>query len=93
MWSLEIARGQHIQRSGGGADGVLTNPDRENLRYTLRFEFKASDNEVEYEALIVTTRITGKKEREDRRSLISRNYVEIWFFPQILNPKEIRVLH
>ena len=37
---------------GAGAGIVLTNPDREKLKYTLRFEFKVSNNEAEYEALI-----------------------------------------
>ena len=33
---------------GAGAGVVLTNPDREKLRYSLGFEFKASNNEAEY---------------------------------------------
>ena len=32
----------HQMLEGVGADVVLTNPDREKLRYALRFEFKAS---------------------------------------------------
>ena len=39
---------------------MLTNPDREKLRYALRFEFKASNNEAEYEALIVGLELANK---------------------------------
>ena len=45
---------------GAGAGVVLTNPDREKLRYALRFESKASNNEVEYEALIVSLELANK---------------------------------
>ena len=45
---------------GAGAGVVLTNPDREKLRYALRFEFKASNNEAEYEALIVGLELANK---------------------------------
>ena len=51
VWDLHVDRASNAQ--GASAGVVLTNPDREMLRYTLRFEFKASNNEVEYEALIV----------------------------------------
>ena len=45
---------------GAGAGVVLTNPDKEKLRYALRFEFKASNNEAEYEALIVGLELANK---------------------------------
>ena len=45
---------------GASAGVVLTNPDREKLRYALRFEFKASNNEAEYEALIVGLELANK---------------------------------
>ncbi|GJS81625.1 reverse transcriptase domain-containing protein [Tanacetum coccineum] len=44
-------------RYGSGAGLILTNPEGEEFTYTLRFEFDASNNEAEYEALIVGLRI------------------------------------
>ena len=52
----------HQMPMGAGAGVLLTNPDREILRYALRFEFKASNNEVEYEALIVGLKLANKLE-------------------------------
>ncbi|GKD89334.1 reverse transcriptase domain-containing protein [Tanacetum coccineum] len=37
---------------GFGAGLVLTDPDRQEITYALRFNFKTSNNEAEYEALI-----------------------------------------
>nr|GFB57910.1 hypothetical protein [Tanacetum cinerariifolium] len=42
---------------GSGAGLILTNPDGIEFTYTLRFQFVASNNEAEYEALIVGLRI------------------------------------
>ncbi|GAV77283.1 RVT_3 domain-containing protein [Cephalotus follicularis] len=38
--------------SGSGAGLVLTSPDGWTLEYALRFGFKATNNEVEWEAII-----------------------------------------
>nr|GEU67330.1 reverse transcriptase domain-containing protein [Tanacetum cinerariifolium] len=38
---------------GSGAGLILTNPDGIEFTYALRFQFAASNNEAEYEALIV----------------------------------------
>nr|GFA34923.1 reverse transcriptase domain-containing protein [Tanacetum cinerariifolium] len=38
---------------GSGAGLILTNPDGVEFTYALRFQFAASNNEAEYEALIV----------------------------------------
>ena len=40
-------------RVGSGTDLVLIGPHGAKVLYALKFEFKASNNEVEYEALIV----------------------------------------
>nr|GEV88459.1 reverse transcriptase domain-containing protein [Tanacetum cinerariifolium] len=40
---------------GSGAGLILTNPDGIEFTYALRFQFAASNNEVEYEALIAGT--------------------------------------
>ncbi|KAL0350789.1 UNVERIFIED_CONTAM: hypothetical protein Sradi_4228100, partial [Sesamum radiatum] len=37
-----------------GAGVILTSPQGDELQYALRFEFKASNNETEYEALIAS---------------------------------------
>nr|GEZ43241.1 reverse transcriptase domain-containing protein [Tanacetum cinerariifolium] len=42
---------------GSGAGLILTNPDEVKFTYALRFQFTASNNEAEYEALIVGLRI------------------------------------
>ncbi|GKC08383.1 reverse transcriptase domain-containing protein [Tanacetum coccineum] len=42
---------------GSGAGLILTSPEGEELTYALRFEFDASNNEAEYEALIAGLRI------------------------------------
>ena len=38
---------------GSGAGMILTSLDMIDVGYTLRFSFQASNNEVEYEAIIV----------------------------------------
>nr|GFD41653.1 reverse transcriptase domain-containing protein [Tanacetum cinerariifolium] len=43
---------------GSGAGLILTNPDGIEFTYALRFQFAASNNEAEYEALIAGLRIT-----------------------------------
>nr|GEZ65901.1 reverse transcriptase domain-containing protein [Tanacetum cinerariifolium] len=43
---------------GSGAGLILTNPDGVEFTYALRFQFAASNNEAEYEALIAGLRIT-----------------------------------
>ncbi|GJW64174.1 reverse transcriptase domain-containing protein [Tanacetum coccineum] len=42
---------------GSGAGLILTIPERTEFTYALRFQFTASNNEAEYEALIVGLRI------------------------------------
>nr|GEZ78320.1 reverse transcriptase domain-containing protein [Tanacetum cinerariifolium] len=42
---------------GSGAGLILTNPDGVEFTYALRFQFAASNNEAEYEALIAGLRI------------------------------------
>ncbi|GKF15374.1 reverse transcriptase domain-containing protein [Tanacetum coccineum] len=42
---------------GSGAGLILTNPERMEFTYALRFRFDAINNEVEYEALIAGLRI------------------------------------
>ena len=37
---------------GSGVELILTSPDRINIEYAQRFDFKVSNNEAEYEAVI-----------------------------------------
>ncbi|XP_071900977.1 uncharacterized protein [Coffea arabica] len=45
-------------KEGSGAGLLLTSPTGEELTYALRFDFPASNNEAEYEALLTGLRIT-----------------------------------
>nr|GEV35944.1 reverse transcriptase domain-containing protein [Tanacetum cinerariifolium] len=45
---------------GSGARLILTNPERIGFTYALRFQFEASNNEAEYEALIAGLRIAAQ---------------------------------
>nr|GEY09991.1 reverse transcriptase domain-containing protein [Tanacetum cinerariifolium] len=47
----------NASQDGSGAWLILTNPDRVEFTYALRFQFAASNNEAEYEALIADLRI------------------------------------
>ncbi|GJT73748.1 reverse transcriptase domain-containing protein [Tanacetum coccineum] len=45
---------------GSGAGLILTNPEGMEFTYALRFEFSATNNEAEYEALIAGLRIAAR---------------------------------
>ncbi|GKG03523.1 reverse transcriptase domain-containing protein, partial [Tanacetum coccineum] len=49
-WTLFMDGSSCIDGSGAGL--ILTNPEGTEFTYTLRFQFTASNNEAEYEALI-----------------------------------------
>ncbi|GAV69259.1 hypothetical protein CFOL_v3_12760 [Cephalotus follicularis] len=51
LWKLSVDGSSCV--SGSGAGLVLTCPDGWTLEYVLRFGFKATNNEAEWEALIV----------------------------------------
>ena len=50
VWNLRIDGSSNVNRSG--ASIVLESPIGEKVRYALRLQFSATNNEVEYEALI-----------------------------------------
>ncbi|KAM2676695.1 hypothetical protein EV1_003341 [Malus domestica] len=54
-WSLYVDGSSNQQGCGAGL--VLTTPDKVAMEYALRFKFKASNNEAEYEALLVGLRL------------------------------------
>ncbi|XP_012858055.1 PREDICTED: uncharacterized protein LOC105977295 [Erythranthe guttata] len=54
-WSVSVDGSSTT--TGGGAGIVLTNPDGDEFEYAQRFEFTASNNVAEYEALIAGIRL------------------------------------
>ena len=54
-WSLFVDGSSNQQ--GCGASLVLTTPDKVAMKYALRFKFKASNNEAEYEVLLASLRL------------------------------------
>nr|GEZ56891.1 reverse transcriptase domain-containing protein [Tanacetum cinerariifolium] len=54
-WTLFMDGSSCVDGSGTGL--ILTNPDGVEFTYALRFQFAASNNEAEYEALIAGLRI------------------------------------
>ncbi|KAM2273774.1 hypothetical protein ACFX1S_043664 [Malus domestica] len=54
-WSLYVDGSSNQQGCGAGL--VFTTPDKVAMEYALRFKFKASNNEAEYEALIEGLRL------------------------------------
>ncbi|GKA89665.1 reverse transcriptase domain-containing protein, partial [Tanacetum coccineum] len=49
-WTLFTNGASNIEGLGAGL--ILTNPDGQEISYALRFNFKASNNKAEYEALV-----------------------------------------
>ena len=50
IWKLSVDEAANAQGSGAGL--ILTSPDGIDTKYTLKFDFRASNNEAEYEAVI-----------------------------------------
>ena len=50
VWKLSVDGASNAQGSGAGL--ILTSPEGIDIEYALRFGFRASNNEVEYEAVI-----------------------------------------
>ncbi|GKE78137.1 reverse transcriptase domain-containing protein, partial [Tanacetum coccineum] len=57
-WTLFIDGSSCVDGSGAGL--ILTSPEGTEFTYALRFQFTASNNEAEYEALIVGLRIAAQ---------------------------------
>ncbi|GKF08494.1 reverse transcriptase domain-containing protein [Tanacetum coccineum] len=57
-WTLFTDGSSCIYRSGAGL--ILTSPEGTEFTYALRFQFTASNNEAEYEALIAGLRIAAQ---------------------------------
>ncbi|KAL0288773.1 UNVERIFIED_CONTAM: hypothetical protein Scaly_2720700 [Sesamum calycinum] len=54
-WLLHVDGSSTAQGSGAGA--VITSPQGEDVEFAIKFDFKASNNEAEYEALVPGMRI------------------------------------
>ncbi|GJY79482.1 reverse transcriptase domain-containing protein [Tanacetum coccineum] len=66
-WTLFTDGSSCLEGSGAGL--ILTSPEGEEFTYALRFEFNASNNEAEYEALIAGLRIS---EQMNVKNLIAK---------------------
>ncbi|XP_008231833.1 PREDICTED: uncharacterized protein LOC103331001 [Prunus mume] len=55
LWTLYVDGSSNAQGCGAGL--VLISPDKTVLEYALRFQFHASNNEAEYEALLAGLRL------------------------------------
>ncbi|KAL0434466.1 UNVERIFIED_CONTAM: Pro-Pol polyprotein [Sesamum latifolium] len=55
VWLLHVDGSSTTQ--GSGADIVITSPQGEDLEFAIKFDFKASNNEAEYEALVIGMRM------------------------------------
>ncbi|KAI5349432.1 hypothetical protein L3X38_002319 [Prunus dulcis] len=63
LWTLFVDGSSNAQGCGAGL--VLVSPDKVALEYALRFNFQASNNEAEYEALLAGLRLA--KEMDARQ--------------------------
>lgn len=59
-WKLLTDGSSNQQESGAGM--LHVNPKGERLEYALRFEFKSSNTEAEYEALIIGMNLMGAEQ-------------------------------
>ncbi|GAU30548.1 hypothetical protein TSUD_65580 [Trifolium subterraneum] len=65
-WTLSVDGASNIRGSGAGV--VLEGPDGVLIEQSLRFAFKASNNQAEYEALIAGMRLAKEMEVADLRA-------------------------
>ncbi|KAL0356313.1 UNVERIFIED_CONTAM: Retrovirus-related Pol polyprotein from transposon [Sesamum radiatum] len=54
-WLLHVDGSSTAQKSGAGI--VITTPQGEDLEFAIKFDFKASNNEAEYETLVISMRM------------------------------------
>ena len=60
IWRLSVDGATNAQ--GSGACLILTSPDGIDIEYALRFGFRASNNEAEYEVVIVRLNLAHSME-------------------------------
>ncbi|PNY11290.1 gag-pol polyprotein [Trifolium pratense] len=66
-WTLSVDGASNIRGSGAGV--VLEGPDGVMIEQSLRFAFKASNNQAEYEALIARMKLAKAMEVKDLRAM------------------------
>ncbi|KAK4397414.1 hypothetical protein Sango_1578000 [Sesamum angolense] len=71
-WLLHVDGSSTTQDSGAGI--VITSPYGEDLEFVVKFGFKASNNEVEYEVLVIGIRMTHEVEA---RHLVAYSYSQL----------------
>ncbi|KAL0444776.1 UNVERIFIED_CONTAM: hypothetical protein Slati_2200300 [Sesamum latifolium] len=54
-WILHVDGSSTMQGSGAGV--VIASPQGDDMEFAIKFDFKASNNEVEYEALVIGMRM------------------------------------
>lgn len=59
-WALYVDGSSTTERSGAGL--ILTSPEGFVIQHTLRFKFRATNNEAEYEALLAGIRLANNLE-------------------------------
>ena len=62
IWRFSVDEAANAQGSGVGL--ILTSPDGIDVEYALRFGFQASNNEAEYEAVIVGLNLAHSMEAD-----------------------------
>ena len=62
IWRLSVDGAANAQGSEVGL--ILTSPDGIDVEYALRFDFQASNNEVEYEAVIAGLNLAHSMEAD-----------------------------
>ena len=62
IWRLSVDGAANAQGSGAGL--ILTSPDGIDVKYSLRFGFQASNNEVEYEVVIAGLNLAHSMEAD-----------------------------
>jgi len=66
VWLLSVDRSSNLKGSGVGI--ILEGPGDILIEQSLRFEFKASNNQAEYEALIAGMNLAAKMGAENLRA-------------------------
>ena len=62
IWRLSVDGAANAQGSGAGL--ILTSPDGIDVEYALRFSFRASNNEAEYEVVIAGLNLAHSMEAD-----------------------------
>ncbi|MCH90339.1 gag-pol polyprotein, partial [Trifolium medium] len=81
-WTLSVDGSSNLRGSGAGV--VLEGPDGVLIEQSLRFAFKASNNQAEYEALIVRMKLAKEMDVEELKSKNDSQLVtrpSVWRIP------------